>query len=83
MERLFLPVSAESLFALEGFRAMQKFLPNTVPDFFDISYAEPTFHSSEKPQILSCSGLFTELFAKFFPQENLPDLLSQPSLQFD
>jgi len=33
MERLFLPVSAESLFALEGFRAMQKFLPNTVPDF--------------------------------------------------
>jgi len=48
---------------------MQKFLPNTVPNFFDISYAEPTFHSSEKPQILSCSGLFTELFAKFFPKK--------------
>ena len=33
---------------------MQKFLPNTVPDFFDTSYAELAFHSSEKPQILSC-----------------------------
>jgi len=53
-EAAFSLVSAESLFALEEFRAMQKLLPNTVPDFFDTSYAELAFHSSEKPQILSC-----------------------------